>query len=346
MKFNKHTVLAILLLAFFVQLVIITYNYATGFIEVSGVINFLTRLVFGTSFSFIYALILIFFDILLINKLDTIFKLPERLIARIPTELIVTILLGALIGSISALINEVLIHYEDGLIKNLINNSLITAVINIIIVSVLEAISWFNRNRRSLVLAERLEKENSQIRFETLKSQLSPHFLFNSLNVLSSLIKKDPNKAQDFLVEFSSVYRYTLDVIEKPVVELREELDFAKSFLFLQKIRFENAVEIEINVNVSMLEYLIPPLAIQTLIENIFKHNKASTDNPLKIEIFTVNSLLIVKNNLQPKISGADSKKVGLSNLNKRYKLLGEILPQYSITEKEYIAKIPLIKPE
>ena len=176
--------------------------------------------------------------------------------------------------------------YEDGMLKNVINNSLITSVINIIIITVIEAIVWFKRSQQSLVIAEKLERENSQIRFETLKSQLNPHFLFNSLNVLSSLIKHDSDKAQNFVDEFSSVYRYTLDVIEKPVVELREELDFAKSFLFLQKIRFDNAVDMEINVDASKLNYLVPPLAVQTLLENAFKHNKASIDSPLKIKIY------------------------------------------------------------
>ena len=236
--------------------------------------------------------------------------------------------------------------YEDGMLKNVINNSLITSVINIIIITVIEAIVWFKRSQQSLVKAEKLERENSQIRYETLKSQLNPHFLFNSLNVLSSLIKKDSDKAQNFVDEFSSVYRYTLDVIEKPVVELREEMDFAKSFLFLQKIRFDNAVDMEINVDASKLNYLVPPLAVQTLLENAFKHNKATIDSPLKIKIYNENDSLVVINNLQPKIKGTDSKGVGLSNLKKRYELLGEKLPQFSVTEKEYIAKIPLIKPE
>jgi LytS/YehU family sensor histidine kinase len=166
------------------------------------------------------------------------------------------------------------------------------------------------------------------------------------LNVLSTLIKHDAEKAQVFVDEFSSVYRYTLDVIEKPVVELREEIKFAKSFLYLQKIRFNNAVDMEINVDASKLNHLVPPLAIQTLFENAFKHNKASVDNPLKINIYNEDDVLIVINNLQPKIKGDDLKGVGLNNLRKRYELLGEKLPQFSVTEKEYIAKIPLINPE
>lgn len=346
MKLNKNTILTIFLLALFVQLIIITYNYFTGFIVVPNFGNYLTRLAIGTSFSFVFALILVFLNLQIINRLDKIFPLPEKLITRVPAEFIFSIIIGAIIGSLITLVAGTLMPYEDGLLKNVINNSLITSVLNIIIITVIEAIVWFKRNQQSLVRAEKLERENSQIRYETLKSQLNPHFLFNSLNVLSSLIKKDSDKAQNFVDEFSSVYRYTLDVIEKPVVELREELDFAKSFLFLQKIRFDNAVDMEINVDASKLTYLVPPLAVQTLLENAFKHNKATTDSPLKIKIHNENDSLVVINNLQPKIKGADSKGVGLSNLKKRYELLGEKLPQYSVTEKEYIAKIPLIKPE
>jgi sensor histidine kinase YesM len=346
MKLNKNTILAILLLALFVQLIIITYNYVTDFIDVPDFGNYLTRLAIGTSFSFVFALMLVFLDLQIINRLDKIFPLPHKLITRIPAEFVLTIMVGVIIGSLITLTAGTFMPYEDGLLKNIINNSLIASVLNIIIITVIEAIVWFKRSQESLVKSEKLEKENSQIRYETLKNQLNPHFLFNSLNVLSSLIKKDSDKAQNFVDEFSSVYRYTLDVIDKPVIDLREELDFAKSFLFLQKIRFENAVDMEINVDASILEYLVPPLAVQTLLENAFKHNKASVDSPLRIIIYNEENILVVSNNLQPKIKGADSKEVGLSNLRKRYELLGEKLPQFSVTEKEYIAKIPLINPE
>ncbi|MCU0344157.1 MAG: histidine kinase, partial [Ignavibacterium sp.] len=315
MKLNKYTFLSILLLAFMVQLIIITYNYITGFINVPDIGNFLLRLVIGTSLSFVFALILVFIDLRIINALDRSLPLPERLFVRIPIEFFLAVFAGIVIGTSITVVAELLNPYKDGLIRNIINNSLITSVLNLIIITVIEAIIWFKRNQQSLVKAERLEKENSQIRFETLKSQLNPHFLFNSLNVLSSLIKKDSDKAQNFVDEFSSVYRYTLDVIEKPVVELREEIDFAKSYLFLQKIRFDNAVDMDINVDASKLNYFVPPLAVQTLLENAFKHNKATTDNPLKIKIYNENDLLLVVNNLQPKIKSADSKGVGLNNL-------------------------------
>ena len=346
MKLNRHTILTILALAFFVQLIIITYNYITGFIDIPNIGNYITRLAIGTTFSFVFALILVYLDLKIINSLDKHFSLPEKLLSRIPIEFVFAVFASLLIGASVTLVAGTLMPYEDGMLKNVINNSLITSVINLIIITVIEAIIRFKRSQQSLVKAERLEKENSHIRFETLKNQLNPHFLFNSLNVLSSLIKKDQQKAQNFVDEFSSVYRYTLDVIDKPVVELKDEIEFAKSFLFLQKNRFDSAVITEINVYASKLSFLVPPLAVQTLLENAFKHNRASVESPLQIKIYNEENDLIFINNLQPKIKGADSKGVGLNNLKKRYELLGEKLPQFSVTEKEYIAKIPLIKPE
>lgn len=346
MSINKNITLTIFVVAVFIQLIIISYNHMTGYINIPNFGNFLIRLAIGTSFSFVFALLLVYIDIQIINRLDKILELPEKLLPRIPFEFFLTVLAGIIVGITVTILAGSLMPYEDGLIKHLINNAIITSVINIIMISIIEAISWFKRSQDNLIVAEKLAKENSQIKFETLKSQLNPHFLFNSLNVLSSLIKKDSEKAQDFVDEFSSVYRYTLDVIEKPVVELSDEINFAKSYLFLQKNRFGNAVDVEINVDASKLNYLVPPLAIQTLLENAFKHNKVSEDQPLCIKIYNEENFLFVVNNLQPKIKNYESKGVGLVNLKKRYELLGEKSPQFTVTENEYISNIPLINPD
>ena len=188
MKLNKITILAILLLALLVQLIIISYNYFSGYIQIDSVANFVTRIVIGTSFSFVFALLLVFLDLQIINILDKFFPPPHKLIARIPAELVLSLLAGVIIGSLVTIIAGTLMPYDDGLVKNIINNSLITSVINIIIITVIEAIVWFKRSQQSLVRAEKLERENSQRRFETLKNQLNPHFFFNSVNVLASLI--------------------------------------------------------------------------------------------------------------------------------------------------------------
>ncbi len=346
MKLNKKSLLIILILAFFVQLVIISYNYLKGYITILDFENFLIRILIGTSFSFIFASILVLLDFQLINYLDRILQLPKRIFVRIPAEFFLSIIVAVFIGSSVTLLSNSLMPYEDGLKINLINNSLITIVLNIIAVTIIESVLWFKRSQQILFKAERLEKENSQIKYETLKSQLNPHFLFNSLNVLSSLIKIDQLKAQKFVDEFSSVFRFTLDVIDKPVVEIKDEIDFAKSFLYLQKIRFEDAIFVEINIDAKKLSFYLPPLTIQTLLENTFKHNKATKEFPLKIRIFNEENFLFVTNNLQPKIRVDDSKGIGLSNLNKRYELIGVSKPIYTVTEKEYIAKIPIIIPE
>lgn len=143
MKLNKYTVLAILLLAFFVQLIIITYNYITGFIEVPNAGNYITRLVIGTSFSFVFALMLVYLDLQIINRLDKIFSLPQKLLTRIPAEFLLAVLAAIVIGSSITILANSLMPYPDGLSKNIINNSLITSVLNIIIITVIEAIIWF-----------------------------------------------------------------------------------------------------------------------------------------------------------------------------------------------------------
>lgn len=330
-------------MAAFIQLVIITYNQLTGYIHISNIMNFVIRLSIGTFFSSLYGLALLFLDLIIIKTLDRSLQLPERLLYRIPAELTLSTLTGITVGSAGTLLVSTLLPYDDGLIKNVINNSLITSVINLIITLVLEAINWFRRNQEALIKSEKLEMENSLIKFEILKNQLNPHFLFNSLNVLSSLIKKDSVKAQQFIDEFSSIYRYTLEVIDKPVVELKEEIEFAKSFLYLQKIRFGNAVTTEINIDVQKLHLLVPPLAVQTVLENAFKHNKASIESPLCIRIYDEGEYLLIINNVQKKIRTNDSNGIGLSNLIKRYDLLSDTIPVFTMSEKEYLAKLPLI---
>ncbi len=343
MKLNKKIIFAVIIFAFFIQTVIITYNHFSGFIHIDNAVNLIVRLFVGTTFSSVFGLLLVYIDIVFINYLDKILPLHGRLIPRIPAEILLSTVSGIFVGSLITVTAHILMPYPEGLIKNVINNSLITSVINIILILAVEAVLWFKRGQDSLIKAEKLEKENTLIRFETLKNQLNPHFMFNSMNVLSSLIKKDADKAQNFVDEFSSVYRYTLDVIERRVVELREELEFAKSYLYLQKIRFDNAVITEIKVDASKLDKLLPPLSVQTLLENAFKHNKASAENPLSIKIFNEGEFLFVVNNLQPKIRQYDSKGIGLNNLKKRYELLGTGVPCFSVNEKEYVAKIPFI---
>ena len=169
---------------------------------------------------------------------------------------------------------------------------------------------------------ELLKRENLNARHEALKQQVNPHFLFNSLNTLKSLVKRNADHAVDFTGELSSIYRYMLLHYDKRVVALRDEIEFSKSYLYLLKIRFGDAINTRIEVSDEFLDSLMPPNTLQLLIENAVKHNALSIKKPLFISISTTESFLIVENNFQPKVVKTMSSNFGLDNIRSRYLLL------------------------
>lgn len=188
-----------------------------------------------------------------------------------------------------------------------------------------------------------LQKENLQSQFEVLRQQVNPHFLFNSLNVLTSLIKLEPDLAEKFTEHLSKVYRYVLENKDNDLVNLQTELDFLDAYIFLLNIRFMDKINIVVTIPDHQRNLLILPLALQLLIENAIKHNSMSKKNPLKIEIFIDdNKLLNVVNNLQERESHMASTGVGLKNIEHRYHLLEMPLPVFFKTDTQFIAQIPL----
>jgi len=167
---------------------------------------------------------------------------------------------------------------------------------------------------------EDLRREMMVSKYATLKNQISPHFLFNSLNTLTSLMYEDRDLASDFVTRLASTYRYILDNREHDLVNLNKELDFMDSFIFMMDVRHKQAVQIELNINVATKKYLIPTLSLQMLVENALKHNLYSKEQPLKISISTIqNDALVVKNNLQKRANMEQTTKMGLQNIKKRY---------------------------
>jgi two-component system, LytTR family, sensor kinase len=169
---------------------------------------------------------------------------------------------------------------------------------------------------------EILKRENLNAQHETLKQQVNPHFLFNSLNTLRSLIKLDSNQAEDFASELSSVYRYMLRHQDKQQVTLREEIEFLQSYLYLLKIRFGESIQTQIQIPADHLDLLMPPNTLQLLIENAVKHNVISQKKPLSISLFMRDNCLVVENTLQPKAIRSASSHLGLTNIRSRYALL------------------------
>ena len=193
--------------------------------------------------------------------------------------------------------------------------------------------------------AERLKKENLQTQLESLKQQVNPHFLFNSLSTLSSLVVEDPKQAERFIEELASVYRYLLQTNDQPLTTLEQELAFIRAYFHLLQMRFGSSVALDIAVDPRYTECLLPPLTLQLLVENAVKHNAALPHRPLRIRIYTDEALnLFVLNNLQKKVVTVPSNQTGLQNIATKYRLLKQADVVVRQTDTTFQVMIPLIE--
>ena len=189
----------------------------------------------------------------------------------------------------------------------------------------------------------KLEKEQRENELRILKAQINPHFLFNNLNTVDVLIDQNPQKAKLYLKKLSALYRYLIANKDNEVVPLEEELEFVHNYLYLIQARYGNAYEFDIEMRTELNDALIPPGALQTLLENIVKHNQGNETNPLKSQITINQQYIKVANDLAPKNKQIDSTGIGLSNLKARYKLLSDADIQI-YKNKQFIVELPTIK--
>lgn len=193
-----------------------------------------------------------------------------------------------------------------------------------------------------LLRAEKEEKEKIRAQLEVLRNQVNPHFLFNSLNTLYALVRDNTN-ARDYVKKLSSVFRYILEQSDRNLVPLSEEISCIRDFLFLQKIRFREGLTVNIEIPEHFSSHMVPANSIQLLIENVFKHNVVSSENPLTIDVFVdCENRLVIRNNHQPR-TDAISTGIGHKNLIDRYSLLDGGKPLFTLSGDNYIATIPLL---
>lgn len=206
-----------------------------------------------------------------------------------------------------------------------VNNIVFGLAITFFVLLIMEGAYFFKLWRDSLTRVQRMEKQQLQAQLDQLKAQVQPHFLFNSLNTLSAMleIEKDIPRAIRFIDEFSLLYRRILEKKDVHIVTLEEELRFVEAYLLLQKERFSTALDVQIDIDEADREKYILPMAIQELLENAIKHNRMSRAEPLKIRITSELHHLCISNPNQPKAHAPASTGTGLSNLNKRLRLLG-----------------------
>ncbi len=217
--------------------------------------------------------------------------------------------------------------------------------LGLVIGTIYEAVYYFENWKRTFQLNEQLKSQQIKTQFEVLQNQMSPHFLFNSLNTLTTLIAEDQNIAIKFTEQLSEVYRYILQNKEKELVTIEEEVAFAKAYFYLLKMRYPENLSLDFNVDEKYHAKHIAPLTLQMLIENAIKHNIVSKAHPLHIDVYVENDQsIVVKNNLQPKKSLEGSTRTGLENIKKRYQLLGQSNIDIITTAKNFMVAIPLIK--
>ena len=215
--------------------------------------------------------------------------------------------------------------------------------ITLTIVSVFYVIYFYNHYQKSKIKEQKVIAGAASAKFDALKNQLDPHFLFNSLNVLTSLIEENPDSAQKFTTALSKVYRYVLEQKNKELVTVDEELNFARTYMSLLKMRFEDSIIFEIPDKASNPESKVVPLSLQLLLENAVKHNMVTSSKPLHIKIYEDGNHLVVMNNLQPKQIVKKSSGVGLENIKQRYQLLTERKVYINQREKDFAVAIPML---
>ena len=193
------------------------------------------------------------------------------------------------------------------------------------------------------VVEQKLIAKSANAQFETLKNQLDPHFLFNSLNVLSSLIDENPRQAQTFTASMSKIYRYVLEQKDKELVTVEDEIEFAKTYCELLKTRFEDSVDFIFDVKKEDYRKYVVPLSLQLLLENCIKHNYATSSKPLIIKVFSENDTLCIENNFQVREQMKESAGIGLANIVQRYSLLTDRNVFIEKSEDYFKVKLPML---
>lgn len=215
--------------------------------------------------------------------------------------------------------------------------------ITFIVIVIFHAFYFYKQTQETKLKEQKIIAGTASAKFESLKNQIDPHFLFNSLNVLNSLIEENPDTAQEFTTSLSKIYRYVLEQKDKELVSVEEELDFAKTYMNLLLMRFENSITFELPENIHIPEGKVVPLSLQLLLENTIKHNVASPSKPLHIRIYVEGGNLVVENNLQKKETLNNRKGVGLQNIMNRYGILTKKAVIIEESSDSFRVRLPIL---
>ena len=304
------------------------------------------HLVFHTIFSFLGVVGIWFSSKAISNffrkkcfKLNYLFRLGIQIIVSCIVSISIILLLHFI--GLHFFIENCALCPKDFELKNLL---LVAILLTFLIITIYESFYLFLRLSETALETERYKKESIEAQYQNLTSRLNPHFLFNSLNTLTTIVEEDSKKAVAYIQELSIVYRYVLNSQKNTWTDLPSELNFTNSYINLLKMRFEDNLKITVDICEKHKTYYILPLTVQLLIENAVKHNEISSSHHLDLKIYCKEDYLVVTNNIQPRTIMPSSTKVGLHNISERYRF--PVNKEVIIENKDSIftVKIPLIK--
>ena len=297
-------------------------------------------------YTMLYSVVLYFANALIFIQLDKHFEKNRFHLKRLVIGFLASFFVSGLAFFFLRMLEDV--GFENKTIQEFIQNEMpanyvVAMVITIIVSLVIHLVYFYKAYQENKLKEQKIIAGTASAQFESLKNQIDPHFLFNSLNVLSSLIEENPESAQKFTTSLSKVYRYVLEQKDKELVSVEEELQFAKTYMNLLKMRFENSITFEIPEGFDNEEAKVVPLSLQLLLENCIKHNVVSEAKPLHVKISIENNQLVVTNNLQKKEVLSDRKGVGLQNIVNRYAILTKRTVLVEENEQEFKIFLPIL---
>lgn len=324
-----------------VFLVLLIIRFLTG-----GKVVFDNKLLINFGYTMLYGYSLYFSNSFVFSKLDDVFKENRFTKKRLFIGAFASFLVTILVIFLMRIFEDVVVEqqtFNSFITNEKPANYIVAIIITLIVTLAIHAFYFYKDFQENKVKEQKVIAGTASAQFESLKNQIDPHFLFNSLNVLSSLIEENPDNAQKFTTSLSKIYRYVLEQKDKELVSVAEELAFAKTYMNLLKMRFENSITFEMPENFNNEEAKVVPLSLQLLLENCIKHNVVSESKPLHIKIYIENNQLVVENNLQKKEILSDRKGVGLQNIVNRYAILTQRKVLVDVNEKSFKIEIPIL---
>ena len=311
-----------------------------------GSVGFNEGLAWQFFYTTLYGYSLYYANAIIFVKLDDVYQTDRFSRNRIVQGFALSFIVSVIVIFLLRIVEDVVIEgktIQQFLANEKPSNYIVSVVITFVVTLAIHAIYFYKAYQENKVKEQKIIAGTASAQFESLKNQIDPHFLFNSLNVLSSLIEENPESAQKFTTSLSKIYRYVLEQKDKELVSVAEELKFAKTYMNLLKMRFENSITFEIPENFENEEAKVVPLSLQLLLENCIKHNVVSEAKPLHVKISIENGQLVITNNLQKKEVLQDRKGVGLQNIVNRYGILTKRKVLVEENEKEFKVLLPIL---